>query len=398
MNLWRSLAGVLELEITGADIGETLDTLTASGIGLSSVGYRDDLTVSVRIRRRDYKAVEKRLEKRGDRVRVTGRKGLFFRFAAAGKRPVLTAGILFFIALTLILPERILFVQVQGNERIPSRLILEAAAQSGICFGATRREVRSEKVKNALLDAVPELKWAGVNTSGCVAVVSVRERSEAERQQPDTGVSSLVALRDGVIVSVTATDGTALCAVGQAVKAGQTLISGYTDCGILVKATRAEGEIMARTRRQIRAVTLPEGRMRGACREETGNYSLILGKKRINFINRGGICEGTCGRMYAEYYITLPGGFVLPAALAVDIHSCHESEAFVKAPEEAFRELTSFSESYVLGQMVMGSILDSGIAVQTGKEQYRLEAEYLCLEMIAGRRQERKVETNGESG
>ena len=95
----------------------------------------------------------------------------------------------------------------------------------------------------------------GVNTSGCVATVSVRERTDPEVTEQDSAVSNIVASRDGFIVSATVTRGNFLCRVGQSVKAGQVLISGYTDCGICIQATRAEGEIYAQTSRDFAAVT-----------------------------------------------------------------------------------------------------------------------------------------------
>ena len=79
-----------------------------------------------------------------------------------------------------------------------------------------------------------------MNTRGCVAVISVRERpEEAQVDRPGT-VSAVTAAQDGIIERVTVTNGTALCRPGQAVRAGETLISGYTDCGRTIRAGRAE--------------------------------------------------------------------------------------------------------------------------------------------------------------
>ena len=89
-------------------------------------------------------------------------------------RPVLLAGLGILFLLAMYLPSRVLFIRVEGNMQIPDRQILAAAEECGIRFGASRREVRSEKVKNALLSSVPQLQWAGVNTAGCVATISVR--------------------------------------------------------------------------------------------------------------------------------------------------------------------------------------------------------------------------------
>ena len=158
------------------------------------------------------------LEKRGDRVCVQMRSWRFYLEQSVLKRPLLYAGLALLFACSLMLPTRILGVWVEGNSTVPTRRILEAAQQSGIRLFAPCAEVRSEKMKNALLSAIPELQWAGVNTYGCRAVISVRERTLPERKpEPEKTVGSIVAARDGIVESVTALQGTVLCRPGQAV-------------------------------------------------------------------------------------------------------------------------------------------------------------------------------------
>lgn len=389
MNLWRSLEGNVRVQLLSADITGILDRLRRSGIEVWNVSIENDLYADLTISRRDYHAMEELTQKRGDTIRILRRTGLYWYAKAMVKRPVLLVGLLFLFLLSLYLPTRVLFLSVEGNVQIPTRQILAAAESCGVRFGASRREVRSEKVKNELLGALPQLQWVGVNTSGCVAVLSVRERADTVQTEKENGVSSLEASRDGIIVSCTVTQGSPKCAVGDAVTQGQILISGYTDCGMLLRATHAEGEIMAQTRRSVTAVTLPEKRIRGQQQSVSRNYSLILGKKRINLWINSGIWDGTCGRMYKEYYITLPGGFVLPVALAVDTCICADTSVTSRSSEEIFQELSGFCERYVTEQMVSGSILDSTLSALTGSS-CRLEADYVCLEMIASRRQEKQ--------
>ncbi len=397
MNLWRSLRGTVEVKLVSADIPGLLELLRNQGIELFEIRFEDYLTVTATVPRQCYGTLRKMVEKRGDTVTLQHRGGLYWAAKGAVQRPLLLWGMIFLLSLCLYLPTRVLFVRVEGNQTLPSRMILAAAEDCGIRFGASRREVRSERMKNSLLGEVPGLQWAGVNTYGCVAVISVRERAETAPHEERKEVSSLVASRDGVIVSCTVTDGSACCTVGQVVKEGQILISGYTDCGILLQATRAEGEIIAQTRRKFQAVTLPKGLQRQNVREVKRNYSLLLGKKRINLWNSSGICGATCGRMYEEYYITLPGGFSLPVALAVETVTSYDCVEYQKESEEAYQALTSFCEGYVKDQMISGSILESDYTAQTGAEGYALEADYLCLEMIGKRRQEGNGEINGKS-
>jgi len=242
MDLYHSLSGMLEVTVVCADPPRIMTMLEQNGIELRNVRMPDELTLVVLARRRQVNALLSICEKKGLDAKITGRQGLYWKLNGLWHRPVLLIGLLGMILLGMYLPSRVLFVKVEGNVSVPGRLILETADSCGIRFGASRRQVRSEKMKNALLEAMPQLQWAGVNTSGCVAVISVRERQEEVKENIGIEVGSIIASRDGVITSVTTTKGSAICKVGQAVKAGQILISGYTDCGISSRADRAAWE------------------------------------------------------------------------------------------------------------------------------------------------------------
>ena len=221
MNLWNSLAGMVEVELTSADPEGTLAAAAEKNIAVFSVTRKEALVMHLRVFRRDLPALRKLCEKRGDRLSVRRTLGIYWTLKRFLARPVLVLGIGLLLFLTLFLPTRVLFVRVEGNSALPDRKILEAAETLGIRFGASRRGVRSERIKNALLGAIPELQWAGVNTRGCTAVISVRERTPEEKAgEEENRVGSVVAARDGVVVSCTVLEGTAKCTPGQAVRQG----------------------------------------------------------------------------------------------------------------------------------------------------------------------------------
>jgi sporulation protein YqfD len=397
MNLWRSLEGMVEAELTCADPGGAFDAINRQGIPVYQVRQIRDLTLGFQIRRKDYTALCALCKKRGDILKLTGKQGLYWAFGHLLRRPLLTGGMALLLCLIFYLPSRVLFVRVEGNSAVPANKILEAAEESGICFGASRREVRSERVKNALLGAVPELQWAGVNTSGCVAVISVRERTTSETEQKDMDVSSIVAACDGIIISATVTRGNGLCQPGQAVKAGQVLISGYTDCGLCIQATRAEGEVFAMTRREISSLSPAVFLQKGQIKDEVTRFSFLVGKKRINLWKDSGIWEGSCGRMYEEYYITLPGGFRLPLAVIKETITTYDTQPVEQTVEAAESELCAFSDSYLSRHMVAGQILERQVETVQDNGAFRMNAVYLCTEMIGRVRQEKIGEYNGKT-
>lgn len=397
MDLFQSMSGMMEVELTSAEPEAALGAVSAKGIEIFHAAQKGELTLRFRIRRRDYAALAALCEKRGETLKLLRKNGLYWAAGQLLRRPVLLMGMALFLAMVLYLPSRVFFVRVEGNTAVPSRQILAAAEECGIRFGASRRKVRSEKVKNALLSAVPGLQWAGVNTTGCVATISVRERTEVRPAEQEWEVSSIVAARDGYILSGTATRGNALFQPGQTVKEGQVLISGYTDCGISIRATRAEGEIMAQTSRDLEAVTPAEWVRRG---EKTGSkkkYSLLVGKKRINLWKDSGILDPGCGRMYKEYVITLPGDFRLPLALCVEEFTSYETDVSVLSPQEAEEALESFADRYLSQQMVAGTIQSRRRTVSKTGGIYRLTGSYVCAEMIGRVQREQIGDTNGKN-
>ena len=391
----KMASGAVQLQITGADIPGTLRLLTSRGVVLKNTVMKDDLTVEATTL--DPDSIKRLCEKRGDTVKITGRRGAYWTWKALLNRPVLLLGMLLFLLISLYFPSRVLFVRVEGNHKIPTRMILERAGECGIGFGASRRAVRSEKMKNALLESVPELQWAGVNTRGCVAVISVRERSEQADAEMQSEFGHIVALTEGVITDCTATRGTLLCMPGQAVAEGDILISGYTDTGLAIRAEQAQGEIYGLTTRELNATTLSKCLKTMETGEEKKKITLLLGKKRINLWKDSGIWDITCDRMYEEYYITLPGGFQLPAAIAVERFRIADPVDSVIPQERLQILLEDTAKRYLAQLMLAGSIQDSALAFEQSNGAVTMAGKYRCNELIGVMQRLQIGETNGEN-
>ena len=185
-----------------------------------------------------------------------------------------------------------------------------------------------------------------------------------------------MAVTDAVVTEIFPQTGSSLVTVGQAVREGQILISGSTDLGITTRVDRAEGEVYGLTRRTVEAV-LPEKTVQ---RQETGQvvrkYSLLIGKKYVNFSNDSGILYRTCVKMRTVKYLTLPGGFQLPVALVTDTYQrCETEEIFREMDQQALEDQ---ARRYVRQQMRSGTILreDSQFTESI------LTVNYECREMI----------------
>jgi sporulation protein YqfD len=371
-----------------------VETLVSKGVTVFDVLQKDELHLQLKVKRKYMKTVQLEAEHLCCECRIIEFVGLDNALFQLKKRYVLIYGIALLAFLTLYIPTRVLFYSVEGLTSLDSAYVLDQAEQLGLTFGTPRKSVRSEKVKNGLLQAVPELKWVGINTYGCRAVISVEERALSENKCDDTTfIQGIFATRDGIISNITVTKGTPLCKKGQAVSAGQLLVSGYTDCGLTIRGDGAEGEIQGITSRKIDAVYPMMNRRVAIDSAEKRKWSIQFGKKQIKLYIDSGNSDTKCGRIIREYKLALPGGFRLPVSLIKETVIFYND-----APEDCEiceENLSELAVRYIRESMISGEILGAHETMYKEEGLYRLTGTYLCDEMI-GKLQNEGLENLGD--
>ena len=395
MNVFHLLVGTTQMKIVSAEPEWLLQKIHREGIITWEVKMLDPITWQFIINSGDKKRIEQLVAQNGGSCESAGTLGVYGIAKRIMKRPILILGIFIMVVLSFWIPSKVLFVRVEGCKEVAPRLILQEAEKCGIFFCAERNEIRSEQVKNKLLSQIPQLQWAGVRTVGCVAVITVTEKKTAEENRVENEVCSIVAARDGVISEITILRGNGLCRPGQAVKAGQVLISGYTDCGICIQAQRAEGEILAHTKRDIRVISPTQRTLRLKMKESNEKISLIIGKKVINFSKGSGILGGSCAKIYERKYINLPGGFILPISILRE--RWIEYDISTDPDSEQSEELFNFARAYVLKQTNAGKIQCTQERLTSQNGYVQLDAVYDCLENIGVIRVEENLLDYGKS-
>ncbi len=385
------MSGKIVLEITSSEPEKTLLLLAEQGYILHNIKMVDMLTVEISVSVQTGIRIERLLRKSGCKVIPRGKSGLYWKAMELLRRPVLLAGIVFYLFCVVYIPGHIYFVQVSGNETISDREIVEAASACGVNFGARRRDIRSEKVKNALLQEIPELQWVGVNTMGCVAVISVKERAPTVKPIEKLPCS-IVAARDCVIRKLSVTQGTPLCKVGDGVKAGQVLVSGYKDYGIAQHLSYAEAEIYGETEHHLTVVAPESALFRGEKTGQATKYSLVFGKKQINLYKDSGISPASCVKMYERTYLTLPDGFVLPIALVKQTITYYKTESR-QAADMSY--LSVYAEEYLRSQMIAGTVLHKEEESESSEGVYTYTGVYNCLEIVGCVKNEELIKKNG---
>ena len=388
--------GIAFMRITSAYPVGALQKLQDSGICIYDVSAPDAFTICFSARRKDIPMITRICEKRGDRVDIEGWTGCIFYILRIIRRPVFLIGLLLWLIIALWIPKRILFVTVSGAEQLSDAYVLEAAADCGIHMGASAKDVRSEEIKNALLSKIPNLQWAGVNTSGCIATICIREKRIEDTSPPRIAIADILSTQDAIVRDMTVHAGTALCKPGQAVKKGQALISCYRDNGQILEFTGASGEVYGETKRQLLAMTPLKVLKRTRILNETTNFYVVIGKKSIKFQKDSGILDDSCVKMYEVKECILPGGFALPIFFVKEYVYQYALEP-VTLEDKDCSWLNTYVDSYLINNLVAGSIVSKAANEEITDELFYVHSSYDCREMIANYECKEKAEYNGEN-
>ena len=381
----------LTIRFTAADPENVITRLSCEGVELSEISWIDFLTVEIRIMNSQRLFVCAKLEGMGISFCILKRSGTLWLLDKILKRPVFLLSLLLFSLLVLFLPSRVMRIEIVGNETASAKAILQLLEDSGVSFGAKTSEIRSENIKNILMKEIPKIQWVGVTVSGCKVTICVRERSDNKIDSDDIyAVSNIVATQDGIISKIISYRGNPLVQVGESVKRGDVIISGYTDCGIMTVAQQASGEVFAYTQRKCRVLTPTTVEKRESKVAEYRCYRLQLGKKVINFCNHSGISSGTCVKMYSEYYWSLPGGFRIPVCFT-QINHVEYDTVIASETAESIHWLPEHVRNYVKSQMLGGSILTESVIWNTDDGFSELHGTYACHEMIGKEKHEEIV-------
>ena len=390
----KNFSGMIRAELTSSCVEAMLSELNKKSIQVYQICYIDTLTVACTVCYSDYEKMRKMLADRGESVKILERNGSYWPLRTFINRPVLILGISLVAVMSAFLSSFILFVEVKGNEKIPDVLILELAKECGIGFGVSRRGIRSEIFKNKLLNELENLEWAGVNTRGCTAEISVRERNVNETRWPGGSFNPIVASRAGVISNITLLRGELLCGVGQMVSAGDVLVSPYMDCGSTVLATGADAEIFADTEYEISVIMPDNVEKRGELKSVTTAYSIFIGKNFIKLSQDSGISSRTCDKMYDRIILSLPGGYQLPVGIVVERTEYYTSVQTVEASFADDALIIQGAEDYLRSQMISGYVTERDYSVEKADGCSKLIGKFRCSEMIGRIQFEEKVEYN----
>ena len=312
-SLFNRAGGTAAITFRGAFPEGVLNRCAEQGIEILGVEALDGFTLRLTVPDRHLTALHRLAERCQCTVVDTQRVGGSYALYRHRRRTA-AAAMLAFVLLLLVWSKAFIWeIEVSGNETVPTGEILGALAECGVGVGSFWPAFTSDSIRDEALVRLPELSWLTVNVYGSRAEVIVRERVAKPEMISDGEAVDIVAAKSGFVTKVLALSGSAEVRRGQAVSAGDTLIS----CRIPWKTdpVHAYGEIRARTYYELTAVSPVQRAEKRYTGREKNRWSLVIGGKHVNFFRNSSFSDGECDKIYYSYPLAVRGLFSLPVSL-----------------------------------------------------------------------------------
>lgn len=312
--------GTLKLCVVGSFPERLLNLCGQERIDFWAVEFIDACTICFTTRCGSFRKIKELAQRIGCEVEKQSSWGFPDFLMCFKKRYSFLIGLAVCLWAVSFLSSFILQIEVTGNQRVSTAVILNQLRQMGVKPGVYGPKIDRQQIAQQMLLKLEELSWMGINLSGTKLQVLVREREKKPDRIDENEFVHIVAETDGVIVRVEPELGDAVVQSGDTVTKGDVLISGtitleppqYSDLPNRYYQKHARGRVWARTWRTIHTVIPTQ--MQG--KQYTGATQTAW---RVNFFGRGIEILGNSSiswpfydKMASVWQVQLPGVGTIP--------------------------------------------------------------------------------------
>ena len=179
---------------------------------------------------RDYKRLRPFAKKNSIKLFLLKKHGVPFFINRYHRRIGIILGCAIFILTLTVLSNFVWTFEVEGNEKVSEEEILSSLEEFGLKVGSYIGAVDVRKLQQQMLLKFDDLAWIGININSSVAEILVHERVfPPQQERNDDGLFNIVASESGQIKRLEVYSGQPVVQVGEAVNAGDLIVSGIVE-------------------------------------------------------------------------------------------------------------------------------------------------------------------------
>ena len=379
IRFFRWLLGYVQFTFTGGFSEKFINDCRADNIYIKNI-IKISGGISAQVKPKEYFALHKIAYACGGKVHITKKRGLPFLLMPLKNRWGIFCGILFGVMLVSFLSGFVWNVTVIGESRLTDSQIVDYLAQNGLKVGARWADIDKENLEFKVMADFDDVAWISINKLGCLAQIEINE-TVPKPAIVGTDITNVKAKKAGVIVHITALGGWPVAQEGDAVSAGDLLISGVNESAVDERNhyAHAHGRVLAKTNHRITVNISRRQAERSYTRKRDYNYAYFFGIKLPLFISR----EKGTAEISTENSCFVLNGFRLPIGKITEHYEYYEAEEILLGDDELEALALDELQRRKAQELANCEILNEIISTETGDNSCLITADYILLEDIA---------------
>lgn len=224
----RSRKGFCIYSEQGRDRGKFINDLRNSPLKFFGLSVRGDRLYGY-VGSRDFFALRSLAEKHKLTCELIDEKGAAKEIRPYKRRIGLIIGFFLSLGLVAFLSDRVMIIEVGGNEKIPTERILSHLEDAGVYIGSSISSVNLRRVERQVAAMDKDIDWVGIKHIGSRVTVEINEITPPPEMERKNTPCNIVAAHDAQITAVKLYSGMLIPMVGDGVRKGDILVSGVVD-------------------------------------------------------------------------------------------------------------------------------------------------------------------------
>lgn len=382
--LYDLVRGVAELEVSGAQPERILNYCAENGIEFWNASPCRDFSITFCVHASDADSLLAQSGKNGIAVKLITETGGRKLKRNAKRRAVFLFAFVFCVSLAAVSSLFLWKIEISGNDKLSDAEILRKLSECGVDYGAYWPALSSDEIRSRIVSEMPEIAWLSLNVRSSKAEIIVHERIDKPDIVNEKAPCDIIASKSGVIRKMSVLEGESAAIVGNAVAKGDVLVRGLmsSETGD-ERYVHSMAQVIADTWYEISAQTplLEERKIEKSGRNTA--FSLVIGKKRINFFSDSRNKYDSCDKINKLKYISLGDVFVLPVGYAVERTTQYETSLLPIDEDKAVGRMKESLKNELQRRIGDGQIVSAEYFVSKTDNVMTVTLRAQCTENIA---------------
>lgn len=247
INLEKFKRSNITLEIQSLIPEKIINLAWKNGVEVKNIERKNITTLKLTINLKDYTKLEKLARKTNCKIKIVERKGIGFLILKLRRRRALILGIILFVIIIYYLSTYIWRIDIITEKNLSPYEIRTELLNYGVKEGVKKKNIDIYNLEEEIMKKNDNIMWLRIRMEGSLLKITAAERQNPPKVILIDDPCNLVAKKDGEIVRVYTTAGTALVKEGDIVKRGDILVKGEQGKEGDEYTIHAKGDVIAKT-------------------------------------------------------------------------------------------------------------------------------------------------------